>query len=87
MLLTAYYVEYEPTLFTFHNRHGCYQVPTKNEWSPGLVVMGGGSCSKGCGFESWHPILDEHCFPYICCKNCNDVCLNIPKINNKRGRG
>ena len=28
--------------------------------SPGLVVMGGDSCSKGCGFESWHRILDGH---------------------------
>ena len=87
VLLTAYYVDYEPTIFTFHNRHGGYQVPTKNEWSPGLAVMWGNSCSKGCGFESRHPKLDEHFFPYICCKNCNDVCLNIPKINNKRGRG
>ena len=28
--------------------------------SPGLVVMGGDSRSKGCGFESWHRILDGH---------------------------
>ena len=28
--------------------------------SPGLVVMGGDSCSKGCGFKSWHCILDGH---------------------------
>ena len=27
---------------------------------PGLVVMGGGSCSKGREFESWHCILDGH---------------------------
>ena len=26
-------------------------------------------------------------FTYICCKNCNDVCLKRPKINDKRGRG
>ena len=26
--------------------------------SPGLVVMGGDSCSEGCGFESWYRILD-----------------------------
>ena len=26
-------------------------------------------------------------FHYICCKNCNDVCLKRPKINDKRGRG
>ena len=28
--------------------------------SPGLVVMGGDSCSKGREFESWHHILDGH---------------------------
>ena len=28
--------------------------------SPGLVVMGGGSCSKGHGFESRFCILDGH---------------------------
>ena len=27
---------------------------------PGLVVMGGDSCSEGRGFESWHRILDGH---------------------------
>ena len=27
--------------------------------SPGLV-MGGGSCSEGRGFESWHCIIDGH---------------------------
>ena len=27
---------------------------------PGLVVMGGDSCSKGCGFESQHWILNGH---------------------------
>ena len=26
-------------------------------------------------------------FTNICCKNCNDVCLKRPKINDKRGRG
>ena len=51
------------------------------------MVMGGDSCSKGCGFKSWHHILDGHFFTYICCKNCNDVCLKRPKINDKRGRG
>ena len=28
--------------------------------SPGLVVMGRGSCSEGCGFKSWRHILDGH---------------------------
>ena len=49
--------------------------------------MGGYSCSEGCGFESQHHILDGHFFTYICCKNCNDVCLKRHKIKNKRDRG
>ena len=36
------------------------------------MVMGGDSCSKGCGFESQHHILDGHFVTYICCKNCNN---------------
>ena len=28
--------------------------------SPGLVVMGGDSCSEGCGFEPQPCILDGH---------------------------
>ena len=55
--------------------------------SPGLVVMGGDTYSEGCGFKSRHCILDGHFFTYICCKNCNDVCLKRPKINDKRGQG
>ena len=30
--------------------------------SPGLVVMGGDSRSRGRGFESWYRILDGHFF-------------------------
>ena len=38
-----------------------YEVqPKKESGSPGEVVMGGDSCSKGCGFESRHCILDGH---------------------------
>ena len=55
--------------------------------SPGLVVMEGDSKSEGRGFESRHCILDGHFLTYICCQNCNDVCLKRPKINDKRGRG
>ena len=47
--------------------------------SPGLVVMGRDSS----GFESWHRILDGYFFTYSCGKNCNDVCLKRPKINEK----
>ena len=46
--------------------------------------MGGDSYSKVYGFNSQHRILDGHFFTYICCKNCNDVCLKRPKINDKR---
>ena len=28
--------------------------------SPGLVVMGGDSCSEGRGFKSWRCIVDGH---------------------------
>ena len=52
-----------------------------------LVVMGGDSCSGGRGFESRHRILDGFFVTYICCTNCNAVCLKIPKMNDKRGRG
>ena len=43
--------------------------------SPGLMVMGGDSCSKGREFESWHRIPTGWTFfrISICCKNCN-VC-------------
>ena len=50
------------------------------------MVMGGDSCSEGCGFESWHHILDGHFFTYICCKICTDFCLKRPKINDIWGR-
>ena len=33
--------------------------------SPGLVVMGVDSCSKGCGFESHHHTLDGHFFTFF----------------------
>ena len=51
--------------------------------SPGLVVMGVDSCSKGQGFESCCQILDGHFFTLICSKNCI-VCLKRPKTNPNR---
>ena len=33
--------------------------------SPGLVVMGGDSCSKGLGFESQNHILDGRFFTHL----------------------
>ena len=41
--------------------------------SPGLVVMGDDSCSRGRGFESRHRITDGH----------DIVCFKRPKINEK----
>ena len=38
----------------------CAKVDLGEGGSPGLVVMGGDSCSKGCEFESLHRILDGH---------------------------
>ena len=50
----------------------------------GLVVMGENSCSKGHAFESRHRILDGHdIFHIYSLKNCNDVCLKRPIINEK----
>ena len=46
--------------------------------SPGLVVMGGDSCSEDYEFKSQHSILDGHFFTFICCKNCN-LCLKRRK--------
>ena len=51
--------------------------------SPGLEVMGRDSRAKGRVFESQLRILDGYFFTYICCKNCNDVCLKKLKINEK----
>ena len=48
--------------------------------SPGLVVMGGDSRSKGREFESRHHILNGHfCFVV----KFYNVCLKRPKINEK----
>ena len=33
--------------------------------SPGLVVMGGDSCSEGRGFKSQHHIQDGHFYIYL----------------------
>ena len=44
--------------------------------------MGYNSCSKGCGFESWHHILDGHFFTFIFCKKCIGW-FKRPKINEK----
>ena len=46
------------------------------------MVMGGDSRSEGCGFESWHHILDGHFSHIFVVKICN-VCLKRPKINEK----
>ena len=46
------------------------------------MVLGGDSCSKGRGFESWHHILDGIFSHIFVVKICN-VCLKRPKINEK----
>ena len=58
----------------------------KRSWggSPGLVVMGGDSCSKGCEFESRHHILDGHFFTYIFVVKICNVCLKRRKYIKKR---
>ena len=38
------------------------------------MVMGGDSCSEGCGFESQQHIQDGHFFTLICCKSVLFVC-------------
>ena len=37
----------------------------------GLVVIGGDSCSKGCGFSNSNTIYWMDIFTFISCKNCN----------------
>ena len=50
------------------------------------MVMGRDLCSKGCGLESQHRILDGHFITLICSQNNND-CLKKTKKKRKRGRG
>ena len=47
------------------------------------MVMGGDSCSEGCGFGSQHQILDGYFFTFIFYKNCI-VCLKRRKYRKKR---
>ena len=47
------------------------------------MAKGDDSCSRGGGFEYRRHILDGHFFTLICCKNCINVCLKRPKINEK----
>ena len=48
----------------------------QKEWgSCGLVVMGGGSCSRDCGFKSQNHVLDgkfSYLFVVICSKKTNN---------------
>ena len=46
------------------------------------MVMGDDSCSRSCGFETQHSVLNGHFFTLFCCKNCI-VCLKRPKTNEK----
>ena len=83
MSLLAYVTNYPRLSTSVHCKIELTLVALGQEpWSSGYVRW---LMYEGCGFESWHHILD-HFFTYICCKNWNDVCLKRPKINNKRGR-
>ena len=53
--------------------------------SPGLVIMGGDSCSEGPGFESQHRILDGHFSHLFAVKIVMFVWKDENKL--KRGRG
>ena len=50
------------------------------------MVMGIDSCYEGRRFKSWHCILDGHFSHLFVLKNCGDVCLKRPKINEKEAR-
>ena len=68
---------------------GTDQLATKQvgRWgSPGLVVMGDDSWSKGRGLESWHHILDGIDIFYIDLLYKLYGCL-FEKTENKRKRG
>ena len=54
--------------------------------SPGLVVIGGDSCSKGREFESQHHILDGH-FSHLFVVKIVMFVLKRPKINDKKRPG
>ena len=100
MLQTKWYMVSKNGLTQFYDERGLQSIPLHNWWlshsktknnnlmggSPGLLVMGGDSCSKSCGFKSWHHILDGNdIFTLICWKNCM-VCLKRLKINEKDTR-
>ena len=64
----------------------CKQVVGNNyrlrDGSPGLVVMGGDSCSEGCGFKSQHSILEGH-FSHLFVVKIVMFVLKKTKINEK----
>ena len=46
--------------------------------SPGLVIIGDDSCSRGHGFESWHRILDGH---FSCLKSLLTIWQDGPSLD------
>ena len=64
----------------------CKQVVGNNyrlrDGSLGLVVMGGDSCSEGCGFKSQHCILEGH-FSHLFVVKIVMFVLKKTKINEK----
>ena len=61
----------------------CSKMQTKI--SPGVVVMGGDSCSRGCGFEFQHPILDGHFSHWFVVKIVIFVWKHENKTKKSRG--
>ena len=59
----------KPAAGAKHHRGFAGKINWRLGGSPGLVVMGGNSCSKGCGFKSQHRILDGHFSHYFVVKN------------------
>ena len=61
----------------------CSKMQTKI--SPGVVVMGGDSCSRGCGFEFQHPTLDGHFSHWFVVKIVIFVWKHENKTKKSRG--
>ena len=52
--------KYKRNLDPLFGKYLLMALPTKKYFSPGLVVMGGDSCSEGRAFESQHHIPDGY---------------------------
>ena len=85
LLLLSLFNTFESWSIIFeHHFHDDQTFLTTLGESPGLVVMGGDSCSEGSGFEFRRRIKDGHdiCSHWFVVKNCI-FCLKRSKINEK----